>query len=209
MLLQILVLISSLLSTSWGATAFKNEYDSDEAYYDPPRPFTVHDYILEMTWNILAISCRVIALALFASQYQYWFAGVVVVQFVLWAAAIMYIEREHISACGNNTLWMRIAQGIGYTFNIILISIQIDNKDLGASIVIRYPWYVFYWFITMLQNTILISIWFTVTADTELWYRIPTITYVMVAYFVSLLVKTFLTSIRKHNKGKSMWKWVC
>ena len=199
-----MVLISSLLSISWGATVFKNMMDSDEGYYDPPRPFTVLDYILEMTWNILAISCRVITYALFASQYRYWFAGVVVVQFVLWTEAIMYID---ISDCVDNIV--RIAQGIGYTFNIILVSVQSVFSSVDPSFVIRYPWYVFYWFITMLQNTIMISIWFTATADTELWYRIPAIAYVIVAYFVSLLVKTFHTSIMKHNKGKFMWKWQC
>ncbi len=218
-LLQILVLISSLLSISWGATVFKNMMDS---VYDPPRPFTVHDYILEMTWNTLAISCRVITLALFASQYQILFAGVVVVQFILWTAGIMYIERVYTCKCEANmwpilyierdiSNWVdnrsRIVQGIGYTFNIILVSMQAE--DPGASFVIRYPWYVFYWFITMLHNTILISIWFAVTADTELGYRILAITYVIVAYVVSLIVKTFQTSLRKHNKGKSNGEWEC
>ncbi len=187
MSLEILVLILSLLSISWGATAFKAMYDSEGG-----KPFTTLDYILEMAWNILAISCRVITLALFASQYRYWFAGVVVVQCVLWIGAIMCIEREEISDCSGNI--MRITLGIGCTFNVILVGGQ-------------KSWYVFYsiyWFVTMIQNAILIYIWIAATADTQLWYRMPAIIYVFVAYFVSFIIKIIHTNIRKDNQYKAL-----
>ena len=78
--------ISSLLVISSGAVTFNKTFNNLE-----DSSFTARDYILAMLWNILAISSRVIALALFASQYRYWFAGVVIVQCLLWAAAAFII----------------------------------------------------------------------------------------------------------------------
>ena len=262
-ILQILAVISALLSLSWLAVTYKAQEDSDDGPHDPPRPFTAADYILEMLWNTLAISCRVIALSLFGSQYRYWFAGVVVMQCLFWTACIAYIEREYISDWKDilEMLWnvlaiscriialslfgsqyrywfagvvvmqclfwtaciayierelisdwkdifiFRLTQGLAYTFNITVTSNAPAGDDEGC--VVTYPWYIFYWFITMLVNTILISIWFTTTADTQLWYKIPATTYVIVGYFVSLFVKTFHTNIRKHNRSTFDWEWKC
>ncbi len=204
--MQILAVVSALLSLSWLAVTYKVQEDSDDGPHDPPRPFTAADYILEMLWNVLAISCRIIALSLFGSQYRYWFAGVVVMQCLFWTACIAYIERGYISDWKDIFIF-RLAQGIAYTFNIPMTSNAPAGDDEG--VVVTYPWYVFYWFITMLVNTILITIWFTATADTQLWYRIPATVYVIVGYFVSLFVKTFHTNIRKHNQDSFDWEWKC
>ncbi len=204
-----------MLSLSWCNTEFKNAVDSAEDEKDtarPPRPFTTCDYILEMIWNTLAGSCRVITLALFATQYRNWFAGVVIVQIMLLTSAIMYIERKNFCPQYFFVPTTRIAQGIAYTFNIPLVSIK-DGTRLWYFCVdgleVRYPWYVFYWLVTMVMNTILISIWFEATADIQLWYRIPAITYVLVAYSISFIVKTIHTKIREHNKYHSLMAWEC
>ncbi len=203
-ILQVLAVISALLSISWLPVTRMAVFDTADGI---PRPFTAWNYILEMLWNVLAISCRVIALALFGSQYRYWFAGVVVVQCMFWIACIMYIEND-LESLESISDWkcfvvFRLAQGIGYTFNISSSLYWVD------IFIMKYPWYVFYWFITMLMNTILISIWFTATADTQLWYRIPATIYVIVGYFMSLFVKTFHTNIRKHNQDTFDWEWEC
>ncbi len=206
-ILQILSVTSALLSLSWLAVTYKVLLDGDDGPLDPPRPFTILGQIVEMLWNVLVISCRIIALSLFGSQYRYWFAAVIVVQCLFWTVCIVYIERRYISDWKDIFIF-RLAQGLGYTFNITVTSITPATvKD--ESFIVTYPWYVFYWFITMLVNTILISIWFTATAETQLWYRIPATVYVIVGYLVSLFVKTFQTNIRKHNQESFDWEWKC
>ncbi len=152
--------------------------------------YKLGDYFFDMLWNVLAISSRVITLALFASQYKYCFAAVVTVICILWAAAIIYIEREEISHCHEGI--PGLVQGIGYTFNIFQVSLH--DKE---SIIVGYKWYLLYWCVTMVQNIVLISVWFTAVADDDPWYRIPALVYDIVAYFLSLLVKTFHTKIRE------------
>ena len=131
--------------------------------------------------------------------------------------------------------WPNIFQGIAYTFNIVLVSIwdvilatiikeeDEEEEDTVTIFGTRYPWYVFYWFVTMIQNTILISIWFAATVDAQLWYRIPAIMYVIVAYLVSFIVKTVHTSKRNKSLGPNIifplglwvpgvrpdWDWQC
>ncbi len=185
MFLQILVLISSLLSISWGAVALTSLLIDTE--------YKICDYTFDMLWNVLAISSRVITLALFASQYKYCFAAVVTVICILWAAAIIYMERDEISHA--HECIPGLVQGIGYTFNIFQVSLH--DKE---SVIVGFKWYMLYWCVTMVQNIVLISVWFSAVSDADPWYRIPALVYVIVAYVLSLLVKTFHTKIRDRSE---------
>ncbi len=68
--LQIISILSSLLSISWGAVKMKRSQDEEEALFD----ITTLDIVLDMIWNLLCMSCRVIVLALFASRFilEFW-----------------------------------------------------------------------------------------------------------------------------------------
>ncbi len=173
---------TSLVSISWGAVCTSNLFHK--------KLYTVFDHISEMIWNILAISCRVITLTLFASQFKYVFGAVVVGQLLFWLIMIFYAERKNINSTEFPVI-VKMGQTIGYTFNLL----QISGDE--NSPILRYPWYLFYWMVTMIQNAIMILIWFNATADMNLWYGSLAVHYVLIAYPVSLLVKTFHTIIRR------------
>ncbi len=66
-----------------------------------------------------------------------------------------------------------------------------------------------YWLLMMIENTIFISIWYTSTEGLGLWYHDPAISYVMIAYFMSFILKTFHAWIKDYNKNKEIRKWEC
>ncbi len=135
---------------------------------------------------MLAISCRVITLALVATQFD-WFVGLVLIQIVLWGIACSVTIKE------NNTWEVAGFYGLYYTLlNIIHLSFDSEKNPI-----LSYWWYVVYWWITMAQNTVLIAMWAAATSEMDLWYRTTVVGYVTMAYIVSLLVKTY--HVRKRS----------
>ncbi len=91
-----------------------------------------------------------------------------------------------------------------------------------------YTIYACYWLIVRIENTILISIWYTLSSDDGFWYHSPAIAYMIPTYFASIFIKTYQTYqaremvyefdenheiskryVRYVNKGKPVSKWVC
>ncbi len=170
---------------------------SDKEFYENPESFTLCDYILEMIWNVLAISCRVITLALFATQYDLFVTLVVVQCFLCFMV------------CGATTKWEESACGMSFFYgmyctlmNIIPVSFT-QNENLALS----YWWYVAYWWMTMAQNTVMIAMWAAAMNDMDVWYTTPVVGYVTLAYTASLLVKTYHVRKRHNNKDKPMRDW--
>ncbi len=157
-----------------------------------------------MTWNTLCISSRVITLALFASQEQYWFAGIVIVHLLI--ALVIY---------------GLLIRGLGDYEPLSLLSISLAVTsifNIGLTYERRfrnYVLYVCYWIVMMIENTILIGIWYTLSTNDGLWYHNPAIAYVMTAYFISFFIKTYQTYQRKDknkepiNVGKPLLEWIC
>ncbi len=190
-------IFTSLVSISWGAVLFKSGSDDTKEFHNPPRPFKFRDYVLEMIWNMLAISCRVIPLALFATRYD--IAAIVIIQMIIWTIVVEAVE---LAIDLQNIFVTFIFHGMSFTLNLIQISFA------GAgSFILSYWWYIFYWWITMAENTVMISLWSVATAELDLWYRTLVVGYVTMGYAVSFLVKSYHMRTRIHNKGKPPWEW--
>ncbi len=191
LILQVMSVITSLLSISWGATSYKVINDEENGNLS----FETMDYALDVTWNILCISARILALSLFATIYRYWFAGIVTVHITIIFFIVFFIF-----ICADKTAWLLgviSGLGIGVTllFNVFL---------LGGE---KYIAFLFYWVIIMIETVIIISVWYVDTPDKNLWYHNAAIAYVIPAYFVSVFIKTFHLSTFESNKGKPIWKW--
>ncbi len=204
LILQIITVITSLLSISWGATSFKAEGEEED---DAEISFETMDYIMDLVWNILCISARILALSLFATVYRYWFAGIVT--FHITIIFIMMVFNRNIDTSMDTGDWVSfvifsLGLGIGYLLNILMVSYN------QVSLVFQtYVFYFCYWMVLMIETTILISIWYAENQDNDLWYNDVAIAYVITAYSISVAIKTFHVSTFQQNKGKPIWKWVC
>ncbi len=209
--LQVLVIVTALLSISWGAVSLKigEEQDNNgkrilERYWGPV------DYVCDMTWNLLCISSRVITLALFASSERYWFAGIIITHSFIALLIYVLLIRNTEEYRSYNTKFGSAAKCISLAISSIF------NISLAYEESLRtYRIYVYYWIVMMVQNTILISIWYALGGHDGLWYHTPAIVYIILAYFISFFIKTYQTYQLKKtkteyiNKGKAMSEWIC
>ncbi len=206
MTLQLVALITSLLSLSWGAVNIKSKtdvYEQDGEEFG--HPFTKSGYILEMIWNILILSSRTVVLALFTTEYKYWLILVILVPIVLWGLFLKFTADLHKGKAG---FYIGLGIGITYTFNNFLVTFE-ENDDDDHVLLRKYCLYVAYWVILMAENVTLVSLWYISTVGKDLWYHDIAIAYVIAAYFVSFFVKTLHTKMRRHNEGVSVWEWEC
>ena len=199
LILQVIVIISALFSLSWSATLFKavTEAIANDDYGDD-ADFKITDFTIEVVWNMLCISSRVIALALFASMEKYWFAALVTAQATLATGIYVY----------ENLSWKNSKKDfiLELLFLIMLGTNSVFNIFLTKN---RYMLYVLYWIFIMIENVILISIWYVATDGQELWFHDAAIVFVIVAYSVSFLLKTLQTRFDSKNTGKSISRWKC
>ncbi len=167
------------------------------------------DYFLELIWNILCISSRVIVLALFASVQRYWFAGLISCQVVLFS--ILFFFKFIHSEWFKSRITDKIDNFLHLLLIIILGTNSVFNIFLPAEYYDRMPYllYAFYWLLMMIENTVFITIWYTSSAGLGLWYHNPALAYVIIAYFLSFILKTFHTWIKDYNKNEDIRKWEC
>ena len=157
-----------------------------------------------MTWNVVAISARVLALALFASRFLPWAIGLIVTQIIIFSLAELYKD-SGIRDLGHQLIDRLVAfvlvvmLAMSSVLNILLT--DIFGQDV--SWMRRYRFYSRYWLLMMIENSVLISIWYVVTLHEEYWYSLPALCYVLVAYFISFIIKTFhVFVVRKMVRGQ-------
>ncbi len=196
--LQILVIISALFSISWSSVTLKRVDDKEEG-----EDSTLLDYFLELVWNILCISSRVIALSLFASVQRYWFAGLITFQVVIVTLIFGLRTLDELDDCFNtfSFILLSIILGTNSVFNIFLPAEYYDRMP--------YVFYAFYWLLMMIENIVFITIWYTSTSGLGFWYHDPAIVYVIIAYFVSFMLKTIHTWIKDYNQNEDILDWEC
>ncbi len=192
LVLQVITIITSLLSISWGATSFKAEQEED---------MELLELGIELIWNILCISSRIIALSLFATIYRYWFAGMVIFHIIIIFFAILLKDTDENSGVGD---WVvsfifGLGFGIGYLFNVLLVEFAFES----------YVFYMGYWLVLMVETTILISVWYVKTNGEDLWYHDTSIACIIPAYFISFVIKTLHVSTFEGNKERSILNWQC
>ena len=181
--LQFAVIGTSLLSLSWGFVwATETFYRHDEKDIEEEESPGIFRRFLNIIWNALAISSRVIALALFASIHKYIAAALIIAQIVMYILAVWCWC--NLLECFGKIEYSPLA--ISSIFNILLVH--------GRS---KYKIYAIYWALTMVESAALITIWYLETKDEDYWYRLPVSAYVIFSYILSFLLKTCIMNCPK------------
>ena len=192
MILQVGAVITSLLSLSFGFVSRRQFVEED----NKNENWNWRHMVIDMVWNVLSISPRVIAFAFFASFELSWFWGIAAFQIVI-AFAISFWYNWFYDDKDLLTIILRsIYEGVGLQFTMYTI------------FQIRFLFYLIYWLFTFIENTVLISLWYVWSSDLSLWYRDITISCVIPGYFLSLIVKTLHTSYWNDGwKNISWWRY--
>ena len=164
--------------------------------------WTWKDMAIDMVWNIFSVSPRVIALALFASFELYWFWGLVITQLAL--IVIIVIA----PMCVLCTSQIDIFAFLGTLMSIFLIAIGWVFNMFVFLTTVDFPVYLLYWVVIFVENTIIICLWHQWSDDLGFWYHNLALLYVILAYAVSLIVKSVHCYFYKNNRDeKNIFKW--
>ena len=134
---------------------------------------------VDLLWNVLAISPRVITLALFASYQLYWFWGLVIGQIVV-VTVIFLFYAFCADQSKDNVLGLIVSSfclSVGMIFN------------MAVAGQMKFYVYILYWFVTMIENTVLISLWFVWSSDLGLWYHDVAIGCIISSYLLSFVIE--------------------
>ena len=153
-----------------------------------------------MVWNLLSVSPRVIGLALFASYQLYWFWGLVIAQ-VITAFILIIVVRYPKDGFDDamdflGTLLSCFFNSLGLIFTMISIES------------VAFPVYLLYWVVMLIENTVMISLWHQWSDELGFWYHNLALLYVIIAYVVSLIIKSVHSYFYEPNKSeKNIFKW--
>ena len=153
-----------------------------------------------MLWNVLAISSRVAALALFASHQLHWFWALLGAQISITTSASLVYERFSESKEDFIIdMFYSFYVGVGMIFNVIWVF------DLNLYFYV----YLLYWLLMFTENTVMISLWYVWSVDLRFWYHNAAIVGVIAFYVLSLAFKTAHCYFYKLNsKKKNILKWL-
>ena len=158
--------------------------------------------VVDMLWNALSVSPRVITLALFASYEVHWFWYIAGTHIVVMMGASYFLYR------GNDTgdaahiianILLSAMVGIGCLFNLCESGIEPTG----------FPVYLVYWIIMFAENTVMISLWYHWSNDLDLWYHDIVVTFVIVTYLLSLVVECLHAYFYNGRKSVcDIWEWL-
>ena len=155
------------------------------------------DMVVDMVWNVLAISSRVMTLALFASYRLYWFWSLVGAQIAVTTPVIFwYGHRNGHLHCNIFDVFASIFTACGFLFNIF------------AAGSISFCMYLLYWTFILIENTVMISLWYQWSSDFGFWYHDWAISFVVCANVLSLIVKCIHCYFYKFNSKTSICDWM-
>ena len=129
---------------------------------DTAWTWTWKDMVVDMVWNILSISPRVIALALFASYVGDYF-WMVLASNVIGLASLHYFLHRDGKTCDCSEIigWMHLGALVGYGGWLF-------NFCSSSTTAIHFRYYLLYWLVMFIENTVLISLWWFWSSDLHL-----------------------------------------
>ena len=182
-------IVISFLSVSFGFVTFRQA-----TLQDTDWNWTWKDVVVDMVWNIMSISSRVIALTLFASYEVHWFWSIAGTHTVFMIGVSYFLERgdnsrDAAKVCVHmgGAAWM----GFGSLFNFCADSGQPKR------------FYFMYWLIMFIENTTMISLWYQWTIGLGLWYHDAALVFVIVVHLLSLVVECLHAYFYNDRKKKN------
>ena len=155
------------------------------------------DAAVDVVWNLIFISARVITLALFASYQITWFWGLIIAQMVV--VAIIISSLFHRNTDDEHSVFYRLFascfSGIGMVFNMFS----------AHPIPVKFYVYLVYWAFMFIEDTVMISLWYTWTESLGLWYHDVAIGCVIPAHIVALVIKSVQCYF--YNEQEVRWDW--
>ena len=133
----------------------------------------------DMVWTLLSVSPRVITLVLFASYQLYWFWGLVLTQIVGITVFVCIFARIRVYDTYFESVFYAVVTGMGSLFTMF---VALSRK-------VHFYYYLLYWVVTFIENTVMISLWYQRSSSLGFWYRDLAISCVVVVYIISLIVK--------------------
>ena len=139
--IQVAAIITSFMSLSLGFVTYRDDAEI--------RDWTRNDMAVDMVWNILSISPRVVTLVLFASFQLYWFWGLVITQIVCVTVFVLiliqFIEEEYTLF---ESVFYSVVSGVSSMFTMFV----------AIKVKILFYYYLLYWTVTFVENTVMISL---------------------------------------------------
>ncbi|XP_053200341.1 XK-related protein 4-like [Panonychus citri] len=170
-LTQIAACIASLVSLSWSLVSYQR---SLRLSLPNKVSLTWQGIGVQFLWRFFVIAARVLALALFASIYNWYISIVCGVHCIIMFAWIVSMKT---SFCENR------CEELGY--NAVLAVMYIFCYFNPVDSPTRYRYTIYYIFM-FCENTLLMVLWFT-RAESHLWYRLPALVGHYMSFFTGLL----------------------
>ena len=137
---------------------------------------------LDMLWNLIFITARVITLALFASYEPYWFWGFIIAQIVVVTIIVFFIGLR--SEYNSRSLPYHFLTSCFTGFSMVF------NMFFAHPALVNFRIYVSYWTLMFIEDTVMISLWFVWSSDIGLWYHNVAIECIIPAHVLALIIKS-------------------
>ena len=171
---QIVSCVSSLCSISWAMAAYQRAL---RASLDDKAKLGYVQLALMFTWRLFTVGTRVIALALFASCFDW---RMFVIVGVHWAIMLLWILVQKTKFCQT-----RVEE---LFFNIIAAVINIFDffNLIEGHTRLRY---VIYYSIVYAENCMMMVLYYSVVSTTSHWYVPMSMITVLGLFFVGILIQ--------------------
>lgn len=185
---QMFSVVASLISLSWSLVSYLRILRmSLPTKVNMSWPGT----IVHFFWRLFMIASRVLALALFASQFTYYIG---IVCLCHWLVMFLWIISMKTAFCNDNRL-----EELFYNAVLGVIFIFCYFNPVDSPTRRRYSFYYSFIFI---ENSLLMLLWYR-ACDVNKWYRLPGFASFFVCFFLGLvfMVIYYLTLHPTNNIG--------
>ncbi|CAG2103222.1 unnamed protein product [Medioppia subpectinata] len=191
---QMAAIISSLFEMSWSMASYNRALRrSTPNKLNVSRMATITHFL----WRFCTIGSRVLAIALFTSEYSYWVCPVAIGH---WGVMTIWIMHQQTRFCDSERGDQRPCHE--YVFNMIVGAIYLfcflNVKDEPT----RYKYLSFYT-IVFSENISFIILWY-VRSDPLNWYHTPALATVLGAFGVGMLLMLIYYWFL-HPNGRPLW----
>lgn len=142
--LNIIAVVASIASLAWSLVSYAHA--ARMCHY--LKGLSICGYIFQVLYRILMITSRVVALALFASEYKWWIFAAVIFHFLL---MIYLVSFEKTDFCGNAVLEFLFQVLIAFIY--IFCFINAKNGTSRQHVTLYYTLF-------FMENSIMIAAWY-------------------------------------------------
>ncbi|XP_067119472.1 XK-related protein 4-like [Centruroides vittatus] len=175
--LQLASVATSLFELAWALASYHRAIRRSSP---DKRNMSRTGTALQFLWRYCTIGSRVVALALFASEYKYWLIPLCIGH---WGVMSVWVMHQQTRFCDTDTGEPRPCHE--YLFNMVIGAIYLFCFLNVKEEPTRRKYAAFY-VIVFLEDASMIVLWY-LKCDTHLWYRYPALGGVIGAFFLGIV----------------------